>query len=132
MFAASRPPETRPYAAVLPYEYAHSFMAFALGLKSQPLAIHFVSSSLVNILLLSNIDEHVDYDNIFAQVPDRQRPPLASLAQWPTAPSKFNSPTSGHRDAESLSCSAYLGSLGGVVMARYRERCLPARCASSR
>jgi hypothetical protein len=42
-------------------------MAFTLGLKSQPLAIHIGSSSLVNILLLSNIDEHVDYDAIFAQ-----------------------------------------------------------------
>jgi hypothetical protein len=54
------------YAAVLPHEYAHSFMAFTLGFKSQPLAIHFGSSSLLNILLLGNIDEHVDYANIFA------------------------------------------------------------------
>jgi hypothetical protein len=42
------------------------FMAFALGFNSQPLAIHFGSSSLLNILLLGNIDEHVDYDSIFA------------------------------------------------------------------
>jgi hypothetical protein len=55
------------YAAVLPHEYAHSFMAFALGFKSQPLAIHFGSNSLASILLLSNIDEHVDYHNVFAQ-----------------------------------------------------------------
>jgi hypothetical protein len=54
------------YAAVLPHEYAHSFTAFALGFKSQPLDIHFGSSSLINILLLTDIDEHVDYANIFA------------------------------------------------------------------
>jgi hypothetical protein len=55
------------YAAVLPHEYAHSFMAFALGFKSRPLAIHLGGSSLANILLLSGIDENVDYANVFAQ-----------------------------------------------------------------
>src|SRR6516165_4447444 len=42
------------YAAVFPHEYAHSFMAFALGIKSQPLAIHFRTNSLANIFLSSD------------------------------------------------------------------------------
>jgi len=55
------------YAAVLPHEYAHSFMAFALGFKSQPLVIHFGGMKLANLLLLTEIDEQVDYGTIFAR-----------------------------------------------------------------
>src|SRR5258708_34282509 len=55
------------YAAVLPHEYAHSFMAFALGYKSDPLVIHFGGRSVVNLLLLINIDEQVDYATMFAR-----------------------------------------------------------------
>jgi hypothetical protein len=211
-------------AAVLPHEFAHSFIAFALGFKSQPFAIRFGNSSLVNILLLSNIDEHVDYRNIFAQgagpaaaviglagplangalylvslvlmrLPSaRNSTLLFMLAYWfsfmnaanlydyipirtftshadighiteglgipqglalvvlgaPTAAALWYlftrtlplalariAPSSTRRQAVIVTlsvviCSAYSGSLGGAVMARYRERCLPARCASSR
>jgi hypothetical protein len=55
------------YAAVLPHEYAHSFMAFALGYKSDPLVIHFGGTSVVNLILLINIDEQVDYAAMFAR-----------------------------------------------------------------
>jgi len=55
------------YAAVLPHEYAHSFMAFALGYKSDPLVIHFGGTSVTNLILLINIDEQVDYAAMFAR-----------------------------------------------------------------
>jgi hypothetical protein len=55
------------YAAVLPHEYAHSFMAFALGYKSDPLVIHFGGTSVANLLLLTDIDEQVDYAAMFAR-----------------------------------------------------------------
>jgi hypothetical protein len=48
-------------AAVLPHEFGHSFMAWALGIKSAPLAIHWGGTSLANVLLLVHIDENVDY-----------------------------------------------------------------------
>src|SRR4029077_18710155 len=48
------------YAAVLPHEYAHSFMASALGYKSDPLVIHFGGTSIGNLISLINIDEQVD------------------------------------------------------------------------
>ena len=55
------------YAAVLPHEYAHSFMAFALGYKSDPLVIHFGGLSAGNLLSLININEQVDYAAMFAR-----------------------------------------------------------------
>ncbi len=55
------------YAAVLPHEYAHSFMAFALGYKSDPLVIHFGGTSVGNLISLINIDEQVDYAPMFAR-----------------------------------------------------------------
>ena len=55
------------HAAVLPHEYAHSFMAFALGYKSDPLIIHFGGTSVANLLLLININEQVDYAAMFAR-----------------------------------------------------------------
>jgi hypothetical protein len=55
------------YAAVLPHEYAHSFMAFALGYKSDPLVIHFGGTSLGNLISLIDIDEQVDYAPMFAR-----------------------------------------------------------------
>jgi len=55
------------YAAVLPHEYAHSFMAFVLGYKSDPLVIHFGGISVHNLILLINIDEQVDYAAMFAR-----------------------------------------------------------------
>ena len=55
------------YAAVLPHEYAHSFMAFALGYKSDPLVIHFGGTSIGNLVSLININEQVDYAAMFAR-----------------------------------------------------------------
>jgi hypothetical protein len=55
------------YAAVLPHEYAHSFMAFALGYKSDPLVIHFGGTSIGNLISLININEQVDYTAMFAR-----------------------------------------------------------------
>ena len=54
------------YAAVFPHEYSHSFMAFALGYKSNPCIIHIGGTSLVNLLLLTEVNEYVDYTPIFA------------------------------------------------------------------
>jgi membrane-associated protease RseP (regulator of RpoE activity) len=44
------------YTAVLPHEYAHFVMAFALGFKIRPLAIHFGTNSLASILLLNGCE----------------------------------------------------------------------------
>jgi hypothetical protein len=55
------------YAAVLPHEYAHSFMAYALGYKSNPLVIQFGGLSVLNLVSLIDIDEHVDYAAMFAR-----------------------------------------------------------------
>src|SRR5262245_921598 len=55
------------HAAVIPHEYAHSFMAWALGYKSDPLVIHWGGRSVVNLLLLIDINEQVDYAAMFAR-----------------------------------------------------------------
>ncbi len=55
------------YLAVFPHEYAHSFTAWLLGFKSNPLAIDYGGSSWKNLLLLLNIDENVNYSFIFDQ-----------------------------------------------------------------
>lgn len=49
------------YAAVLPHEFTHSFVAWALGIKADPLNIDWGGTSLLNLLLLVHIDENVDY-----------------------------------------------------------------------
>jgi hypothetical protein len=54
------------YAAVLPHEFMHSFVAWILGIKPNPLLIHWGGTSLLNVLLLVNIDEHVDYSAALA------------------------------------------------------------------
>ena len=48
------------------HEYAHSFTAWALGYKTNPLALDYGRLSLRNLLILSDIDENVDYGRIFA------------------------------------------------------------------
>jgi hypothetical protein len=55
------------YLAVLPHEYAHSFMAWALGYKQNPFDIIYGGTSWQNLILLINIDENVNYDIIMAQ-----------------------------------------------------------------
>jgi len=57
------------YLAVFPHEFAHSFMAWALGRKDDPLAITWGGDGLLNILLLAHIDENVDYRSAFAEGP---------------------------------------------------------------
>lgn len=54
------------YLAVFPHEYAHSFMAWILGVKANPLNLEYGGTSLYNILLLGHIDENVNYSIIFA------------------------------------------------------------------
>ena len=59
----------------LVHEYAHSFVAWLLRYKANPLALNYGHLSLDNVLTLGDIDENVDYDPIFAA----GRGPLASL-----------------------------------------------------
>jgi len=54
------------YLAVFFHEYAHSFMAFLLGYKQNPLDIHYGGKSLLNIFLLANIDQNVDYNILYS------------------------------------------------------------------
>lgn len=55
------------HLAVFPHEYAHSFMAWLLGYKDNPIAIDYGRMSWLNLLLLFHIDEHVNYGLIVAQ-----------------------------------------------------------------
>lgn len=50
----------------LVHEYAHSFVAWALGYKTNPLALNYGHLDWQNVVFLSDIDENVDYDPIFA------------------------------------------------------------------
>lgn len=59
----------------LVHEYAHSFTAWGLGYKTNPLALHYGHLDWNNLLTLDDIDENVDYDPIFAA----GRGPLAAL-----------------------------------------------------
>lgn len=52
------------YMAVFAQEYAHSITAWMLGYKEHPFAIYFGGKSLMNLLLLFNINANVDYDLI--------------------------------------------------------------------
>jgi hypothetical protein len=49
------------YAAVLPHEFAHSIVAWLVGIKDQPGNIDWGGTSLLNIFLLIDIYENVDY-----------------------------------------------------------------------
>jgi hypothetical protein len=48
------------------HEYAHSFTAWALGYKANPLALNYGHLTPQNVAFLLGIDENVDYDRIFA------------------------------------------------------------------
>ena len=52
--------------AFFAHEYGHSFSAWALGFKAHPLVLNFGTLSLRNLLIMSEIDEKVDYAPIFA------------------------------------------------------------------
>lgn len=49
------------YAAVLPHEFSHSIVAWLVGIKDQPGNIDWGGTSLLNIFLLIDIYENVDY-----------------------------------------------------------------------
>lgn len=55
------------HIALLAHEYAHSFVAFALGYKSNPLVIHWGVKSATDLILLLGINEQVDYAPMFKQ-----------------------------------------------------------------
>ena len=48
------------------HEYAHSFSAWALGHKANPLILVWGQLTPQNIAFLLGVDENVDYDRIFA------------------------------------------------------------------
>jgi hypothetical protein len=50
----------------LVHEYAHTFTAWALGYKTNPLALDYGHLNLLNLLFLREIDENVDYGSLFA------------------------------------------------------------------
>jgi hypothetical protein len=50
--------------AFLLHEYSHSFLAWGLGFKANPLALNYGPPTLKNIILLGDVDENVDYDHI--------------------------------------------------------------------
>jgi len=50
----------------LVHEYAHSFVAWVSGYKANPFALDYGHFSWENVIFLSDIDENVDYDRIFA------------------------------------------------------------------
>jgi hypothetical protein len=52
------------YVAVFPHEFTHSFVAWAMGYKSNPFNITYGGLGLSNLLLLSGIDENVNYEMV--------------------------------------------------------------------
>ncbi|WP_111766024.1 hypothetical protein [Nakamurella deserti] len=60
------------YLAYLPHEYAHSVTAWIVGIKPQPGNITWGDSSLINIMLATQVDENVDYSAALAAGKDWQ------------------------------------------------------------
>lgn len=58
--------------AFFAHEYAHSFTAWLLGWKANPLALNYGHLTVGNILAQFDIDENVDYKPIFATSHDVQ------------------------------------------------------------
>ncbi len=52
--------------AFFPHEYAHSFSAWLLGWKANPLALNYGHLTVSNLLAQFDIDENVNYQPIFA------------------------------------------------------------------
>jgi len=50
----------------LVHEYAHSFTAWAVGYKANPVALNYGHLTVSNVLLLFDIDENVNYGPVFA------------------------------------------------------------------
>jgi len=60
------------------HEYAHSFTAWVLGWKSNPLALHYAHPTVVVLLTQLGISENVDYAPIFASGHGRQAAIIAA------------------------------------------------------
>lgn len=54
------------HSVVFTHEYAHAFTAWILGYKSNPFDINYGGTSLMNLLLLTNIDQKVNNDLIYS------------------------------------------------------------------
>lgn len=54
------------YVVVFIHEYAHAFTAWILGYKNSPFDLNYGGTSLSNLLLLSNIDQNVNNNLIYA------------------------------------------------------------------
>jgi hypothetical protein len=54
------------YPAVLLHEFSHSFMAWALGFKTNPFALNYGGTGFWNLLLLINVDHNVNNKMIYA------------------------------------------------------------------
>lgn len=52
--------------AFMLHEYSHAFVAWLLGWKANPLALHYGHLTVANVLLQQEIDENVDYAPVFA------------------------------------------------------------------
>ena len=52
--------------AFLLHEYSHSFLAWILGFKANPLALDYGPPTFKNIILLGDVEENVDYKQIIA------------------------------------------------------------------
>ncbi|MDN5286227.1 MAG: hypothetical protein JWR38_2501 [Mucilaginibacter sp.] len=52
--------------AFLLHEYSHSFLAWILGFKANPLALDYGKPTLKNIIFLKDVEENVDYKQIVA------------------------------------------------------------------
>ncbi|HZD47803.1 MAG TPA: hypothetical protein VE178_03590 [Silvibacterium sp.] len=52
--------------AFLVHEYAHSFVAWGLRCKANPLALNYGGLNWNNVIYLDDVDENVDYTPIFA------------------------------------------------------------------
>lgn len=52
------------YIGVFPHELTHSFVAWAMGYKSTPFNIQYGGLGIRNLLLLSNVDESVNYQMV--------------------------------------------------------------------
>lgn len=50
--------------AFLAHEYSHSFLAWILGFKENPLALDYGRPTFRNIILLGDVEENVDYNKI--------------------------------------------------------------------
>jgi hypothetical protein len=52
--------------AYMTHEYSHTFVAWALGWMSNPLALDYGKPTLYNLLFLGDVADNVNYDPIFA------------------------------------------------------------------